>query len=220
MLASFDDDPHGPGDPGQLTGPGIRDHRHLHRRDALPHGSLVLKNEAPRLPLQTPGDQLQRDVGGRALDRGSCAQHLPLAGSLEIAVETLVEKQAAEGPSGAVIRRLRSDLDLESSTRSHRCLRSGGRHGPLGWRSARTAEDRPERDQKILHSANLATRKRGFPRAAGSPVTAAWGATSGARSRIVLRRSCALDRMPHYKPSPNPLALNPSCPTEEADHGP
>jgi hypothetical protein len=68
--------------------------------------------------MQHPCDPLDRDVTGRTLDVRAGSGHLPFGGTLEIAVELLVEDILPRvEPSALSSWRLRKQLHFKSSTR-------------------------------------------------------------------------------------------------------
>src|SRR5580658_5228007 len=79
----------------------------------------MLKHEAAAATAECPGHLFDRDVAGGPL--GSCheAQHLPLAGALQIPVELLVERHApvARSLGCGVVRFLRGELHFKRSLR-------------------------------------------------------------------------------------------------------
>ena len=76
------------------------------------HRAAVLQDERPAAAAQRARHALDRDIARRAFDVRCGAQHLALARPVEIAVELLVDGQAAER---RVVGRLRRQLHFERS---------------------------------------------------------------------------------------------------------
>ena len=57
----------------------------------------MLQDEAAAAIMQRPCDPLARDVTGRTFDVRAGSEHLPFGGTLEIAVELLVDGHPAQG---------------------------------------------------------------------------------------------------------------------------
>jgi hypothetical protein len=76
----------------------------------------MLENEAAAPARERAGYELEGNVGTRTVDACSACQHLPFARAVELAVEMLVEEQAAEWAAGLIVLGLRDHLDVERTS--------------------------------------------------------------------------------------------------------
>src|SRR5262245_35509244 len=96
VVPAVDADRHRASDTSQFASAGIRDDGYVQRKDAFPHGPLVLQHEATPFALEDTGDELERDVGARSVDGSVGGQHVTFARGLQVAVKLLVEKEPAK----------------------------------------------------------------------------------------------------------------------------
>lgn len=152
VLAAGDDDSHGSCDAGEPSRARARHHGDGELKFSLVHRAGVLEGEGASVAVKGSGDVLNSHVTGVAFGGVAGPKHLALTGSLEIAVELLVEGVTADvDASGGVIRRERRGFYLEGSSGAE-C------HGDafpksfgswrLGHRVGRPAETCPKHDTR------------------------------------------------------------------------
>jgi len=111
---------HFSGETDELTGAGVGDDGNAHFWKPAIQRAGVLQGEGSDAGAgggaKSSGDALDGDITGRAFGFGGGGEHLALAGGFEIAVESFVEGQAANGRvADLIVLRLRGHLDFESS---------------------------------------------------------------------------------------------------------
>ncbi len=80
------------------------------------HGAGVLEDEGAVAAVEGAGDDLEGNIAGRAFDGGSGGEHGAFAGGFEVAVELLVEEEAAQGfATGVGVRGLWDGLHFKRS---------------------------------------------------------------------------------------------------------